>query len=108
VLTRCAALRSDALTKSIEFFRCCVYPAPRNVSCWRASSLWQRPPARPGNNTPFGHAVLDLTTTRPSGVGIFSDGTGKFTHFNATISVTSLNPPARSWNWDGQLSFQPY
>ena len=70
------------------------------------SDLILNPPG-PGNNIAFGHVVLDLTTTPPSGVVTFSGGTGKFTHFNATISVTQLNPATHSWNWDGQFSFQP-
>ena len=35
----------------------------------------------PGNNTAFGHVVLDLSTL--SGVVTFSGGTGEFTHFQA-------------------------
>ena len=61
----------------------------------------------PGNNRAFGHVLLDLTATPPHGVVTFSGGTGKFTHFNATIQVTPLVGVPKSWNWDGAYSFQP-
>ena len=70
------------------------------------SDLILNPPG-PGNNIAFGHVVLDLTTTPPRGVVTFSGGTGKFTHFNASILVTPQNLATHSWNWDGQFSFQP-
>jgi hypothetical protein len=70
------------------------------------SDLYLDPPG-PGNNRAFGHVLLDLTVTPPHGVVTFSGGTGKFTHFNATIQVTPLVGVARTWNWDGPYSFQP-
>jgi hypothetical protein len=70
------------------------------------SDLYLDPPG-PGNNIAFGHVTLDLTISPPRGLVTFSGGTGKFTHFHATIDVTPLNPAARSWNWDGSYSFQP-
>jgi hypothetical protein len=70
------------------------------------SDLYLDPPG-PGNNRAFGHVLLDLTVTPPHGVITFSGGTGKFTHFNATIQVTPLVGVARTWNWDGPYSFQP-
>jgi hypothetical protein len=62
-------------------------------------------PAGPGNNKGFGHVVLD----RVAGVGTLnlSGGTGKFTHFNADIVVTRLNPALRIWSWVGPYSFDP-
>ncbi|MDQ6636033.1 MAG: hypothetical protein M3Z10_14875 [Gemmatimonadota bacterium] len=70
------------------------------------SDLYLDPPGR-GNNRAFGHVFLDLTATPPHAVITFSGGTGKFTHFNATIQVTRLVGVAKTWNWDGQYSFQP-
>jgi hypothetical protein len=61
----------------------------------------------PGNNIAFGHVSLDLTISPPRGLVTFAGGTGKFTHFHATIDVTPLNPADHSWNWDGPYNFQP-
>ena len=62
-------------------------------------------PAGPGNNKAFGHVVLD----RVAGVGTvnFSGGTGKFTHFNADIVSTRINPALRLWSLVGTYSFDP-
>ncbi len=58
----------------------------------------------PGNNVAFGHCHLNLVT----GIGLctFSGGTGKFTHFDASVGVS---PPADgvNWHWDGTYSFDP-
>jgi hypothetical protein len=70
------------------------------------SDLYLDPPG-PGNNRAFGHVLLDLTVTPPHGVITFSGGTGKFTHFNATIQVAPLVGVPKSWTWDGSYSFQP-
>jgi hypothetical protein len=58
----------------------------------------------PGNNTAFGHVVLDLSTL--SGTVTLSGGTGEFTHFHAgPIAVACPAFPACSW--DGPYSFTP-
>jgi hypothetical protein len=58
----------------------------------------------PGNNTASGHCRLNLVT----GIGLctFSGGTGKFTHFAASVNVS---PPTDgvNWHWDGTYSFSP-
>ena len=69
------------------------------------SDLYLDPPG-PGNNIAFGHVVLDLTISPAKGLVTFSGGTGKFTHFQATIAVTLLNG-GPDWNWDGPYSFGP-
>jgi len=61
-------------------------------------------PPGPGNNVAFGHCHLNLVT----GIGLctFSGGTGKFTHFDASVDVS---PPTDgvNWHWDGTYSFSP-
>jgi len=61
-------------------------------------------PPGPGNNVAFGHCHLNLVT----GIGLctFSGGTGKFTHFAASVNVS---PPTDgvNWHWDGTYSFDP-
>lgn len=61
-----------------------------------------------GNSVAFGHVALDVTTATPGAIVTFSGGTGKFTHFSATIVVTPLDrlhPDFVNWNWDGTYSF---
>ena len=57
-----------------------------------------------GNNVAFGHCHLNLVT----GIGLctFSGGTGKFTHFDASVDVS---PPTDgvNWHWTGTYSFSP-
>jgi hypothetical protein len=57
----------------------------------------------PGNNTAYGHVVLDLSTG--TGVVTFSGGTGVFKHFHAQVAVSPLAPPY--FAWDGTYSFNP-
>ena len=61
-------------------------------------------PPGPGNNVAFGHCHLNLMT----GIGLctFSGGTGKFTHFDASVDVS---PPTDgvNWHWTGTYSFSP-
>ena len=61
-------------------------------------------PPGPGNNVAFGHCHLNLVT----GIGLctFSGGTGKFTHFDASVDVS---PPTDglNWHWTGRYSFDP-
>jgi hypothetical protein len=58
----------------------------------------------PGNNKAFGHCHLNFAT----GLGLctFSGGTGKFTHFDASVDVS---PPTDgvNWHWTGTYSFDP-
>jgi hypothetical protein len=59
-------------------------------------------PPGPGNNKAFGHCDL------PDGLNgacVFTGGTGKFTHFHATITVTYLG--GLNWHWEGPYSFSP-
>jgi hypothetical protein len=57
-----------------------------------------------GNNTALGHCALDLVT----GLGLctFSGGTGKFTWFNATATVSCLDGP--NCAVEGTYSFSPH
>ena len=57
----------------------------------------------PGNNTAYGHVVLDLTTG--TGVVTFSGGTGEFKHFHAQVAVSPLG--GVNFAWDGTYSFNP-
>ncbi len=57
----------------------------------------------PGNNTVFGHVVLDFLTG--TGTLTLSGGTGKFTWFHAGADV-SLDSSG-VWHWDGTYSFGP-
>jgi len=58
----------------------------------------------PGNNTAFGHVVLDLSTF--TGVVTFSGGTGKFIHFHAGPIAVAC-PAFPDCTWDGPYSFSP-
>jgi len=55
----------------------------------------------PGNNTAYGHVVLDLSTF--TGVVTFSGGTGEFRWFHARAIVSPLGWP--NFAWDGTYSF---
>lgn len=57
----------------------------------------------PGNNKAFGHCRLNLITS--AGLCTFSGGTGKFTHFSASVAVSSLG--GVNWAWNGTYSFEP-
>ena len=57
-----------------------------------------------GNNTAFGHVVLDLSTF--TGVVTFSGGTGKFIHFHAGPIAVAC-PAFPDCTWDGPYSFSP-
>jgi hypothetical protein len=58
----------------------------------------------PGNNTAFGHVVLDLSTL--TGTVTLSGGTGEFTHFQAG-PITVACPAFPDCSWDGPYSFTP-
>lgn len=57
----------------------------------------------PGNSA-FGHVMLSFGTL--SGVVTFSGGTGRFSGFEASVTVT-YNPSTNLWYWDGTYSFNP-
>ena len=60
-------------------------------------------PPGPGNNKAFGHCNL------PDGLNgacAFTGGTGKFTHFHATITVSYLD--GLNFHWEGPYSFSPH
>jgi len=61
----------------------------------------------PGNDTAFGHVVLDLSTF--TGVVTFSGGTGEFTHFHAGPLAVACPGFATVpvCSWDGPYSFSP-
>ncbi len=56
-------------------------------------------PPGPGNNVAFGNCSLAV------GHCTFWGGTGKFTFFHASISVSPLG--GYDWAWDGTYSFDP-
>ena len=56
-------------------------------------------PPGPGNNLAFGNCSLAV------GRCTFWGGTGKFTHFHASIVVSHLS--GFDWAWDGTYSFSP-
>lgn len=58
----------------------------------------------PGNNTAYGHVVLDLSTG--TGVVTFSGGTGEFSHFRAG-QIAVACPVFPDCSWDGPYSFSP-
>ena len=58
----------------------------------------------PGNNTAFGHVVLDLSTM--SGIVTLSGGTGKFTHFHGGPLKVAC-PAFPDCSWDGPYNFSP-
>lgn len=63
-------------------------------------------PPGPGNNAAFGHVVLALAAGH--GTVTLSGGTGKFTHFNATVDVSRVGARAlKTWSWDGTYTFDP-
>lgn len=66
-----------------------------------ASDVILDPPG-PGNNRAFGRCVLDEDL---DGECTFNGGTGKFTHFRATLGVTFLGD--YDWRWEGTYSFAP-
>lgn len=64
-------------------------------------------PPGPGNNKAFGHCDLPDGF---NGTCVFSGGTGKFTHFHATLTSTWLGPDVGdgyNWHWEGPYSFSP-
>ena len=62
-------------------------------------------PPGPGNNRAFGHCTLIGTLRQCT----FSGGTGKFTHFEATatVSLPLGGPGGPNFSWTGTYSFSP-
>jgi hypothetical protein len=58
----------------------------------------------PGNNKALGHCQLDFSTYL--GRCTFSGGTGKFTHFQASVKVSYL--AGSTFAWDGTYTFDPH
>jgi hypothetical protein len=56
----------------------------------------------PGDNTAFGHVVLDVPTL--TGIVTFSGGTGVFTHFHAGPLAVAC-PAFPDCSWDGPYTF---
>lgn len=56
-------------------------------------------PPGPGNNVAFGNCSLAV------GHCTFWGGTGKFTHFEASVAVSHIG--GYDWAWDGTYSFSP-
>ena len=64
-------------------------------------------PPGPGNNKAFGHCNLP---DGYYGTCVFSGGTGKFTHFHATLSSDwrgANDGDGLNWHWEGSYSFSP-
>lgn len=59
-------------------------------------------PPGPGNSKAFGYCDLDDDL---NGVCTFNGGTGEFTHFHATLTVTYEGDV--DWHWEGEYSFSP-
>jgi len=59
----------------------------------------------PGNNDAYGH--VDLTLGTFTGPLTFSGGTGRFSGFHATITVTCDQPFGTPCAWDGPYNFTP-
>ena len=55
----------------------------------------------PGNNAAFGHCTLNAVKQECT----FSGGTGKFTHFSATVKVSDLGN--FNFAWHGTYSLSP-
>ena len=63
-------------------------------------------PPGPGNNRAFGHCTL----IAPVRLCTFSGGTGKFTHFQATatVSLPLGGPGGPNFSWTGTYSLGPH
>ena len=79
-----------------------IYGSPAGATELNADVVLDTP--GPGNNKAFGHCRLVFATSL--GLCTFSGGTGKFTHFHASVVVSSLGAP--QWSLDGTYSFSPH
>ena len=75
-----------------------IYLQPALILTPAGSDVVLDPPG-PGNNLAFGNCSL------AAGHCAFSGGTGKFTHFKASIAVSYLS--GSDWAWDGAYSISP-
>jgi hypothetical protein len=87
--------------KAIEVGSRVVYTSAADFGAGLVDSDAILYPPGPGNNTAFGHVVLNLGTGL--GTVTFSGGTGKFTLFHASADVSYLGGP--NWAWDGTYSY---
>ena len=85
-----------------------VYTNPAVVGTALSSDLFVD---GPGNNDAYGHVDLNLDPNAPippfSGPLTLSGGTGRFSGFHATITVTCTLPAGSPCAWDGPYSFTP-
>ena len=75
-----------------------IYLQPALVGTPAGSDVVLDPPG-PGNNLAFGNCSLAV------GRCSFWGGTGKFSHFDASIAVSQLS--GLDWAWDGTYSMSP-
>ena len=79
-----------------------IYTYPAVVAAVLSSDLFVD---GPGNNDAYGHVALTLGTC--TGPLTFSGGTGRFSGFHATVTVTCTLPAGSPCAWDGPYSFTP-
>ena len=79
-----------------------IYTNPAVVAGVLSSDLYVD---GPGNNDAYGHVALTLGTF--TGPLTFSGGTGRFSGFHATVTVTCTLPAGSPCAWDGPYSFTP-
>ena len=87
--------------KEIEVGSRVVYASARSATGVDSDVVIDTP--GPGNNSAFGHVLLDRTTG--TGVLTLSGGTGKFTWFHAVLDISLVARPV--WHLDGTYSFDP-
>lgn len=87
--------------KQIEVGSKIIYGAAAGSTELNADVILDTPGT--GNNVAFGHCRLVFAAAL--GLCTFSGGTGKFTHLNASVVVSSLGN--RKWALDGTYSFDP-
>jgi len=82
-----------------------VYAQAANLTTFTLDSDVVLNSPKPGNNLAFGRCQVDLVSG--GGECAFSGGTGKFTHFQATVDVSQPDRGAPIYVWDGTYSFSP-
>jgi hypothetical protein len=92
----CTITASDV--EAVEIGSTITYLQPDQVGSSAGSPVVLDLPG-PGNNKAYGNCSL------ASNVCTFSGGTGKFTHFSASVSVSYLG--GVNWGWAGTYSFKP-
>jgi hypothetical protein len=83
--------------KAVEIGSKILYLQPAGVGTPAGSDVVLDVPG-PGNNKAYGNCSLAV------GVCTFSGGTGKFTHFSASVDVSYLG--GVNWGWAGTYSFK--